>query len=250
MPVHNAEKYIANALESIKANFATDIEIVLIDNGSSDGTLKIVRSIGRTLPIRVLTPGFLGNWTAPSNLGLLEATGEWACFLHHDDRWLPGRISRLRSEMQRSDTVLILHDAIFIGPEGQGLGAWTCPLPEGRVASKLFIERLLVQNFIAIVSPIFNRKAAVDSGGLDESLWFSADWDLWLRLGAMGTVHFIKETWSAYRIHAASQTASRKVGVDEWRQQLTTVVARHLPRGGSRTGTESKWSAWLWHPSR
>ena len=67
-----------------------------------------------------------------------------------------------------------------------------------------------------------------DSGGLDESLWYSADWDFWLRLGALGPVRFIAEKLSAFRVHPASQTAARQVLPNEWEQQLKTVLDRHL----------------------
>ena len=109
--------------------------------------------------------------------------------------------------------------------------AWTLDLPifgKAPCRSNLFIERLLIQNFIAIPSPVFRRSAVIDSGGLDEALWFSADWDLWLRLGALGPVRFIAETLSAFRIHPASQTAARKLLPNEWEQQLTKVFAEHL----------------------
>src|SRR5208282_2144591 len=181
--------------------------------------------------IRLLTPGRIGNWVAVSNLGLREATGDWACFLHQDDLWLPGRIARLRGEMESAEGALILHNAKFVGPVGQEIGPWTCPLPEGDVPPDQFIERLLIQNFIAIPSPVFRRSAAIGSGGLgglDEALWFAADWDLWLRLGALGPIRFIAETLSAFRVHPASQTAARRLLPNEWEQQLTTVLARHV----------------------
>ncbi len=242
MPAYNGEKFIAAALESVRRQQRDEIELIVVDDGSTDGTLDIVRSFADVLNIQLITPGRLGNWVAVSNLGLREATGEWACFLHQDDLWLPGRLARLWTEMESSDGALMLHNAMFVGPDGQELGPWTCPLPEGSVPPDLFIEHLLVQNFIAIPSPVFRRSAAADSGGLDEALWFSADWDLWLRLGAMGPVRFIGETLSAFRVHPASQTAARKVLPTEWEEQLTTVLARHLQAwpitGGLRISVE------------
>lgn len=227
MPVYNGERFIAAALESVRGQHE-GIELVIVDDGSSDRTLDIVRDFAKVLPIRLLTPRRIGNWVAVSNIGLREATGDWACFLHQDDLWLPGRIERLRGEMESAEDALVLHNAIFVGPDGRELGPWTCPLPEGDVPQERFIERLLIQNFIAIPSPVFRRNAAIGSGGLDEGLWFSADWDLWLRLGALGPVRFIAETLSAFRVHPASQTAARKVLPEEWETQLTTVLARHL----------------------
>jgi glycosyltransferase involved in cell wall biosynthesis len=227
MPTYNGERFIAAALESTRGQH-DGIELVIVDDGSTDRTIEIIRSFTGSLPIRLITPGRLGNWVAVTNLGLREAVGEWACFLHQDDLWLPGRLERLRKEMLDPQRALIIHNAMYVGPDGKGLGLWTCPFPEGAIPSSEFIERLLVQNFIAIPSPVFRRDAVIQSGGLDEALWFSADWDLWLRLGARGSVQFIDETLSAFRVHPASQTAARRLGPNEWEQQLTTVLERHL----------------------
>jgi GT2 family glycosyltransferase len=233
MPTYNGERFITAALDSVRDQYrdhdSDEIELVIVDDGSTDHTLDIVRGYAGALPIRLITPGRLGNWVAATNLGLREATGDWACFLHQDDLWLPGRLKRLHSEMESHQGPLIIHNAMYVGPDGQELGPWTCPFPKtGAIPSNQFIERLLVQNFIAIPSPVFRRNAVIDSGGLDEALWFSADWDLWLRLGASGPIRFIGETLSAFRVHPASQTAARKLQPNEWEQQLTTVLARHL----------------------
>ena len=228
MPTYNGEKFIATALDSVRAQQVEGIELVIVDDGSTDHTLDIVRDYARALPIRLLTPSRVGNWVAVSNIGLREATGDWACFLHQDDLWLPGRVERLRPAMESAKDSLIVHNAMFVGPDGQTLGPWTCPLQEGEVPPNRFIERLLVQNFIAIPSPVFRRSPAILSGGLDEALWYSADWDFWLRLGSLGPVRFIAEPLSAFRVHPASQTVTREVQPDEWAQQLTTVLSRHL----------------------
>jgi|SRR3984957_17735669 len=227
-PLYNGEKFIAATLGSIREQFADGMELVVVDDGSTDRTLEIVRDFTAFLPIRIITPGRLGNWVAASNIGLREATGDWACFLQQDDLWLPGRIARIWAAMKETKSALIFHDAIFIGPAGQRLGLWTCPFSEGTIPSDRFIERLLIQNFIATPSPVFRRNVVLDSGGMDESLWVCADWDLWLRLGELGPVRFIAETLSAFRIHPTSQAAARKLTEDEWGKQLTTVLDRHL----------------------
>lgn len=228
MPLYNGEKFIAAALESIREQSSEAIELVVVDDGSTDRSVSIVRSYCDVLPIRMISLGRIGNWVAVTNIGLREATCDWACFLHQDDLWLPGRMARLKNEMEGSECALIVHNSALIGPDGARLGPWTCPLPAGVVSQERFVERLLVQNFIAINAPIFRRKAALDRGGLDETLWFSADWDLWLRLGALGPVHFIDQTLSAFRVHTGSQTACRKLYANEWELQLTTALDRGL----------------------
>jgi GT2 family glycosyltransferase len=228
IPTYNGEQFVAAALESLRGQ-EEGLEVLVVDDGSTDNTLEIVREFERLLSIRTITLGRLGNWVAASNAALREAASEWVCFLHQDDLWLPGRSARLRREMEKAEGALVLHNAMFIGPDGQCLGQWTCPLAAGDIASDLFVARLLVQNFIAIPSPVFRRSIALESGALDEALWFTADWDLWLRLGASGPVRFVNETLAAFRIHPQSQTIARKLQPNEWEQQLTAVLARHLP---------------------
>lgn len=230
MPAYNGERYIAAALESIQQQLPPQAEVLLVDDGSTDRTLEIVRSYAQKLPLRVICQGRTGNWVAATNVGLREADGEWACFLHQDDLWLPQRMERLLPAMRSAPGTLVVHDSIFVDANGRTVGPWTCPLPRGDVSPELWAERLLVQNFIALPAPVFRRNAALESGALDESLWFSADWDLWLRLGIGSSVRIIREPLTAFRIHSLSQTASRSLAPGEWAQQLTTVLERYLPR--------------------
>jgi glycosyltransferase involved in cell wall biosynthesis len=228
MPVYNGERFLAAALDSVRQQHRDGIELFIVDDGSTDSTVEIVRDYAEVLPIRLITPGRIGNWVSVSNIALREARGDWACFLHQDDLWLPGRIARLWREMETAAGSLIAHNSIFVGPDGKKLGPYSCPLHEGNVPPAQFMEHLLIQNFIAIPSPVFRRQVVLDSGGLDESLWFSADWDLWLRLGALGPVRFLAEALCAFRVHSASQTSRRKLQPNEWEQQLTVVLDRHL----------------------
>ncbi len=216
MPVYNGERYIASALDSVCAQGSNAIELVVVDDGSSDSTLEIVKRYEKFLPIQIIEAGRIGNWVAVSNLGLQNAKGEWACFLHHDDLWMPERMARFQSAAEGFGGVLIISNSIFVGPNGKNLGLWTCPLPEGDVSSDVLLEHLLVQNFIGMPAPVFRRRAVLDSGGMDASLWHTADWDLWLRLGKMGTVRFIAQPLTAFRIHPHSQTSARRIEPGEW----------------------------------
>ena len=92
-----------------------------------------------------------------------------------------------------------------------------------------------MQNFIASPTPVFRRDAWSASGGLDESLWYTADWDIWLKLAAVGAVHYHPEITSGFRIRGDSLTMTRSRNCAELEQQMRTVLDRHLPRLKSRS---------------
>src|SRR6202008_2800453 len=90
----------------------------------------------------------------------------------------------------RSDGVMDLHPCYIIDASGKRLGLWRCPLPGGFVPSAILFERLLVQNFIAIPAPTIRRDAYLRVGGLDNHLWYTADWDLYFKIAAIGRVYY------------------------------------------------------------
>jgi GT2 family glycosyltransferase len=231
MPTYNGAAYLEAALDSVRREDLDGVEVVAVDDGSTDATADILRRYAGSMPLRIVGRRGAGNWVATSNAGLLEASGKYACFLHQDDLWLPGRLAALRAEVERGlESALLVHSAIFVGPHGEPLGRWSCPLPSRHplVPAALFLERLLVQNFIAIPSPMFDRGEALRSGALDESLWYTADWDLWLRLGRLGPVRYLPASLAAFRVHPGSQTVARPSNADDRRRQLRTVLDRHL----------------------
>lgn len=230
MPTYNGERYVAAALESVCREDDPGVELVVVDDGSTDRTREIVEGYARRAPVRLIAGRHTGNWVASTNAGLRSASGRLACILHQDDLWLPGRAARVRAASAGGDARLIVHPAVFIGEDGGVLGRWTCPLREPSVPAGEFLERLLVQNTIAIAAPTFDRRAALASGGLDESLWYTADWDLWLRLGAPGPVRFLREPLAGFRVHDESQTIARPTTRDELLAQMRIVFERHLPR--------------------
>ncbi len=74
----------------------------------------------------------------------------------------------------------------IVNNEGRLRGLWRCPLPQGRVPEPLLATRLLIQNFISVPAYVFRRDAYQAVGGMDPALWYTADWDLWVKLGRFG----------------------------------------------------------------
>jgi GT2 family glycosyltransferase len=230
MPVYNGERYLAAALESIEAQNDDRIEVIALDDGSTDRSMAILRSYEPRLPVQILCPPRSGNWVANTNAGLSLARGTYVSMLHQDDLWLPGRLERVKAAIEAGGhPALLLHQAQFIDASGSRLGTWRCPLPPNvPLDADTVLERLLVQNFIALPTATFKRETAADVGGLDEELWYTADWDLWLKIAARGLTRYLPETLASYRVHDQAQTLTRSAQRDGFRMQLETVLDRHL----------------------
>ncbi len=232
MPTYNGQSFLAMALASIRAQNDRGIEIVAVDDGSTDNTLLLLREFARSFPLRIIQRQHAGNWVTNTNVGLREIQSEFACFLHQDDAWLPGRLDALRVAVNESSDIRFwIHACRFIDPKGRTLGKWTCPLPdsESGIAATTVLERLLVQNWIGIPAPLFRREDALAVGGLDESLWYTADWDFWLKLAALGRTRYWPRPLACFRIHPFSQTVTRGRAPGAIQQQCRLVQERHFP---------------------
>lgn len=234
IPVYNGEKFIQATLDSVLAQGDPNIECIIVDDGSADSTVSIVESYKDKIPIRFFQKEHTGNWAANTNHALSSASGDYACILHQDDLWLEGRLKVIKGLIEkRPETTLFLNPSWFIDAKGKRLGLWRCPLPAypAVISAELMTERLLIQNFISIVAPVFKRETAVKIGGLDEKLWFTSDWDFWLKLAALGKIMYYPKPLSAFRIHPRSQTIVSSKNIEDHSMQLKLVLERHLQRG-------------------
>lgn len=232
IPTYNGSKYLAAALDSVLIQQDNELECVIIDDGSTDETLSIVARFQDRINLKLITKARAGNWVANTNYALKEANGVHACFLHQDDLWLEGRLEQIKKAIAAyPQASLYLHDSVFIDEQGQPLGMWRCPLStkQKMISAEAMREKLLIQNFIAIPAPVFRREPALEIGGLNSDLWYTADWDFWLKLAERGDTCYIAKPLAAFRVHGDSQTIRRSSGVAEFRQQMRLVVDQHLP---------------------
>ncbi len=230
IPVYQGERYLEDMFSSIATQQDPGVELIVIDDGSTDHSTDIIEKWRSQCRMTVLTGERSGNWVATTNRGMAIARGAWISLLHQDDAWLPGRLSRLRMLMEENPQAnLFLHPAQLIDETGRRVGRWRCPLPSGRlIGPELMLPRLIVQNFIPICSPIFRRELAESIGPLNEDLWYFADWDYWLRLSSRGDVIYHATPLASYRIHPASQTARRTRDIDNIRDQFDRVTGQAI----------------------
>lgn len=228
MPTYQGGHHLDSALSSIAMQNDGGIEVILVDDGSTDYIRDVVTAWEGTLTMRVVWRDRVGNWASNTNLALAEARGEWVCMLHQDDMWMQGRIAHLRDLMRRfPDAGLLAHPVNFIDEKGWKIGRWGCPLPTNRMLPPEFVlPRLAAQDFFAIMAPMFRRSLLGKTGLLDEDLWYHADWDFWLKLAAVTSMVIHPEPLAAFRVHALSQTSQRTKDLDEIGRQIDVVIGR------------------------
>lgn len=232
VPTYNGQKYLSRALESIAAQNDADVEVIAVDDGSTDQTVGLLEQYASRINLKILQRGRIGNWVANTNFGLKQAQGQYLCFLHQDDYWLPDRLTQMKAlACRHSDAVMLLHPSYFVDQLGRITGIWNCPFPRrtAEISSDFILRRLIVQNFISIPAPIIKRSALCEIGGLDEELWYTADWKLWLKLAGLGSWIYYPRPLSAFRVHAGSQTAQGSKRSSSLSAQLKAVLKDILP---------------------
>jgi hypothetical protein len=234
MPAYRGEEWIGAALRSLMAEPMDGIEILLIDGSPTPATREIAQKFRGPLRLRIFERPDLSQWHGKMNFGVEVAESSHVCLLCVDDVWLPGRAAAASRWIKAAPGAsLHLAPSMIIDRQGRELGVWRCPLPPGgALTGGMVAERLLVQNFIGSPAPVFRKDAWLACGGLDEQLWYTADWDIWLKLAAMGAVYYHAEVTCGFRIHAGSLTAAGSRDIAGFGQQMSQVLDRHLHRLG------------------
>jgi glycosyltransferase involved in cell wall biosynthesis len=232
MPSHCGEKWIDASLSSLASEAVEGIEVLLIDSSPTSSTRDIAQRYSDRLRLRILERCDLSSWQVKTNFGVELAESSHICWLGVDDLWLPGRAVAVRAWIAADPNApLHLAPSAIIDKDGRKLGVWRCPLPaDCEVPSALVTERLLVQNFIAAPAPVFRRDAWLDCGGLDQKLWYTADWDIWLKFAARCPVYYHDRVTVGFRIHDGSLTATGSRDAAVFVRQMEIVLDRHISK--------------------
>jgi glycosyltransferase involved in cell wall biosynthesis len=180
IPAHNAAWCVGKALDSVLAQDFRDLEVIVIDDGSTDDTASVLAGYGHAIRI-VRQPN--GGLSSARNAGIREARGEFVAFLDADDWWLPGKLGRQvglmrdRPELGFSSTAARVED-----PQGQLVNIWACAQWQGPFLAHLFGSNADVAGSGSAV--IARRELFQQAGGFDESLRSLEDIDMWMRLAA------------------------------------------------------------------
>ncbi|NEU75358.1 glycosyltransferase [Hassallia byssoidea VB512170] len=199
IPVYNGEKTIYQTIESVLKQTFVDLEILVIDDGSTDSTVEIVKSI---LDSRLHIYSYPNaGISANRNRGLAKATGEYLSFIDADDLWVSDKLeAQLNALLKHPQAALAYSWTDYIDMNGNFLKSGRRITETGNVYSKL-----LMYNFLENGSnPLIRSEAFNTVGGFDESLPVAEDWDMWLRISAYYEFVLVPEVKIFYRVQANS----------------------------------------------
>jgi len=230
MPAHCGERWIDATLRSVAAEATDRIELIVVDSSPGPETLEIAGRYADRIRLQLHKRPDLLSWQAKTRFAVGIAASPHICWLHQDDIWLPGRAETVFRWIDAApEAALHLAPTAIIDGQGRRLGIWRCPLPKGRpLPREVLLSRLLVQNFVSTPAPVFTKAAWEACGGIDNTLWYTADWDLWLKLASVGPVIYHDEITTGFRVHGGSLTVTGSRDIDDFTGQMETVLNRHL----------------------
>jgi glycosyltransferase involved in cell wall biosynthesis len=203
VPCYNGAAFLEEALRSAVAQSYPAVEIILIDDGSTDSSPEIAQRF----PVRYLRQENRGLSEA-RNVGIRESRGSYLVFLDADDRLLPEAIeSGLRALETHPACAIAVGDHVFIAADGSHLGDSD---KVGTVHSHY--EALLKSNFIEMISTVLFRRGIFDEvGGFDATLRVAEDYDLYLRIGRVRPICCHAVIVAEYRMHETNTSLNSEL---------------------------------------
>jgi glycosyltransferase involved in cell wall biosynthesis len=255
IPCYNAERYIAATIESVLAQGHAALEIIVVDDGSSDGSVALVRA---AFPqVRVEQQANAGV-AAARNRGIALARGEWIAFVDADDIWLPGKLEAQFALMAATPGCRMSYTAWHVWPCQEALpdSATVEQLrredgqPRWNGASGWIYPELLLDCWVWTSTVLAQRALFDEVGVFDTSLRIGEDYDLWLRLSRVTPIVRVARPLALYRIHPASITKSmptenyraRVIGGALARWGLASPDGRRADGGAVRRMLAKTWS--------
>lgn len=211
IPVFNGEHYIEAAIQSVRLQTIQPVHIIVVDDGSTDGTAEIVASLALADARVVQLYRSHAGVSAARNAGLAASSARFVAFLDADDIWLSNKLESQMEAFARSgpETGFVHSSYFFINAQGERIPSRNVVPPKqiGDIFMPLLLEGYVLSGSASSV--VVRRDVLDKAGHFDERLFHGEDWDLWIRLARISKVDFTPEAVVGIRIH--DQSAQRRV---------------------------------------
>jgi len=259
IPAYNSAAYIADAITSIQKQSYPVFEIIVIDDGSSDDTLAVVKNLPGTI---IYHKQDNRGPAAARNQGIRLASGLWVAFLDADDQWTPDKIKQQVAVLARYPELhLIAGDMAEIGQDDTVLTASVLDKhhllagfvkEQGRPITNA-LGKLLAKNFIPTGTVLVRKETLIAVGMFNEAIHFGEDLELWARIAAYYPMTCLPEILMLRRLHnnnATYETASMLSDKVKVMKSLRQYIAMPLKQQGmnpDRLVAEALADVAYWH---
>ena len=200
IPSYNSARYLADAVDSVLSQSFRDLEVLVIDDGSTDDTATVARRYRR--PVRYLRQENQGVAVA-RNRGIAESLGRYIAFLDADDTWLPAKLEAQLEALGKNPGYRACYTAFTV------VSSQLAPIQVSRSNRRAgTLEDLLLRgNVIGSICTVLCERSLLESaGGFDPSLSQCADWDMWTRLAVFTEFLYVDRPLVTYRQHTANMS--------------------------------------------
>ena len=215
IPAYNALAYLPETLESVLQQTFTDFEVLIINDGSSDGIVQWASQIADSR-IKLISQVNQGVSVA-RNTGIEQARGEYVAFLDADDLWEPTKLEKQVRCFENEPAVGLVYTwAALIDSLGKPTGRIFASNVEGNVWKQIVVDDMISNGS----SPMIRRSCFETVGVFDPNTSNSADRDMWTRIAARYPFKVIKEPLTLYRIHSNSMSRKRQEAIQDLRRVI------------------------------
>jgi glycosyltransferase involved in cell wall biosynthesis len=221
LPVYNREQTVARAIRSVLAQTRTPLELIVIDDGSTDRTRDVLDSFGSQ--ITVIEQPHAGAYAA-RNRGLRAARCELIAFIDSDDAWLPDRLASQMPLMERPEVGLVFGDVVHVRPGDQRprvTSFQVAPPRRGRAAAQF-----AWCNFVPTVTVLARRHCLDEAGGFSEEVSLSCDYLMWFRIALRHELDFVDGVVAEYTLSPDSISADAGRSIEARIQLFSGELAR------------------------
>jgi glycosyltransferase involved in cell wall biosynthesis len=244
LPTHNRAPYLREAVDSVFTQTYPDWELIVIDDGSTDGTAEYLGGL-QDSRVRLIFHERCGNPARLRNAGIARAKGAYISFLDSDDLWLP---DKLRAQIE----------ALAAVPDSRWcFTGFECIEEHGEVLSTLaqkswaarsgwMLEEILKEDILIAMPAVLAEKSLVtEVGAFDESLGLCEDYDLWLRLAVRAQAIALPAQLTKVRMHAGSYARQRKVQAFEFLERVFQKLLKDLAEENLRVSVRRRYASAL-----
>ena len=225
IPVYNGERFLRESLESVFAQTYPSLEVVVVDDGSTDGSAALIDSYGtRLIAVHQENQGVGGA----RNTGMTRAGGRFVAFCDQDDRWRPKKIEKQVALFLADDALGLVHTDVLHYDEAKSVFAGPLdPAAEPHRLAGDCYQRLLLDNQIYNSSVMVRASVLEEVGLCDPEIRGNTvqDYDLWLRIARRSRFAFLDEPLTVFRVHSDQGTWDRRLMLTEESRLLERVLA-------------------------